>query len=65
MMTIEVQFVPLDSATRDEHVTTLRTLLLRGAVRLSRTEAAGDMATVDRGSEVHAWPSLSGSEGTV
>ena len=35
MMDIEAQWVPVDPVTREEHVQRLRSLLLRGAIRLS------------------------------
>ncbi len=34
-MDIEAQLVPVDPVTRKEHAQRLRTLLLRGAIRLS------------------------------
>lgn len=36
-MKIEVQFVPVDPGTREERMTSLRRLLMRGALQLCRS----------------------------
>lgn len=64
-MRLEVQFVPLDPGSRNERVLTLRALLLRGAVRLSRAEGGSERPTADDCSKLQAWPSLNEAGGTA